>query len=212
MAGRAVVIHDITPLVHAGLAVWPGDVSYERTESLALANGDSIDLSAIRCTVHLGAHVDAPSHYKQGGVGIDARPLERYIGLCQVIRVSVGRGERVLPEHVDVAIEAPRVLFHTSTFPDPDAFNEDFAALSPELVNELHEAGVTLVGIDTPSIDLCHDKALLTHTAVAERDMAILEGIVLDGVPPGRYTLVALPLKLKGADASPVRAILLEET
>ena len=97
-----------------------------------------------------------------------------------------------------------------NTFPDPDHFNEDFAALSPELVATLAEAGVRLIGIDTPSVDLFDDKALLSHTAIAEQDMAILEGVVLDHVPPGSYTLVALPLNLPGVDASPVRAVLLD--
>ena len=80
--------------------------------------------------------------------------------------------------------------------------------ISPELVAMLYQQGVRLIGIDTPSIDPFDDKALLSHNAVAERDMAVLEGIVLEDVPLGEYTLVALPLKLEGCDASPVRAVL----
>src|SRR5262249_10809699 len=108
-------------------------------------------------------------------------------------------------------IRAPRVLIRTGTFLDPDRFDEDFASLSPELVDALADQGAVLVGIDTPSIDLCHDKVLLTHQAVGRRDLAVLEGLLLDGAPPGLYTLVALPLKIAGADASPVRAVLLAE-
>ena len=78
-------------------------------------------------------------------------------------------------------------------------------------MENLASQGVVLVGIDTPSIDLSQDKLLESHQAVARNDMAILEGIVLDGVAPGNYTLIALPLKIEGADASPVRAVLLDE-
>jgi arylformamidase len=100
------------------------------------------------------------------------------------------------------------VLLRTGTFPDPDQWNEDFAALSPELVHALAAQGVRLVGIDTPSVDPMTSKALEAHNAVADHDMAVLEGVVLDAVPPGLYTLVALPLRIEGADASPVRAVL----
>jgi arylformamidase len=201
---------DISPVLSPRIAVWPGDVAFSREVACTIADGANIDLSAIRTTVHVGAHADAPSHYSLGGVGIAERPLERYYGPCEVVHVTVGRGERVRPEHLPGPVRAPRVLFRTGTFPDPDAFNEDFAALSPELVDALADQGVVLIGIDTPSIDPCHDKVLHTHTAVARRDLAVLEGIVLDHVAPGLYTLVALPLRIEGADASPVRAALVE--
>ena len=202
-------IFDISPLIHPGIAVWPGDVSFRREVTCAIAEGANIDLSAITTTVHVGAHTDAPSHYAGDGQTMHERSLAPYLGPCQVVRVEVARGERILPAHVTVDIEAPRVLFHTGSFPDPDHFNEDFCSLSPELVRWLHSAhDVVLVGIDTPSVDPCHSKALETHQALAATDMAVLEGILLDHVTPGQYTLIALPLKLQGADASPVRAIL----
>jgi arylformamidase len=204
-------ILDITPLVSPRIGVWPGDVPYRRDLTCAIADGANIDLSSITTTVHLGAHTDAPSHYAREGKGISERPLDRYLGPCQVVSVPIGRGERIRPEHVAVPITAPRVLLRTGTFPDPERWNSDFASLSPELVHFLADRGVVLVGIDTPSIDLQDDKALLSHTAVAARDLAVLEGIVLDGVPDGAYTLIALPLKLEGADASPVRAVLVVE-
>lgn len=199
---------DISPRVHPGLAVWPGDVPYSRTENLAFSKGHHLDLSSITTSLHLGAHADGPSHYSPEGGGIGGRPLELYVGPCQIIRVQVGRGERIQPAHLRVPVEAERVLFHTGTFPDPTTWNEDFAALSPDLVHHLADRGVRLVGLDTPSVDLCHDKELLAHTAIAERDLAILEGVILDHVQPGVFELMALPLPLEGADASPVRAVL----
>jgi arylformamidase len=101
------------------------------------------------------------------------------------------------------------VLFKTRSFPNPDRWTSDFASLSPELIEKLAGQGVRLVGIDTPSIDPAEDKALESHQAVLRNDMAILEGIVLDDVAEGEYQLVALPLRIAGADASPVRAVLL---
>jgi arylformamidase len=202
---------DISPLVSERIAVWPGDTPFSRSINLAIADGANIDLSNIHTTVHLGAHTDGPNHYVATGEGIAARGLDRYYGPCQVVVVTLARGERIRPAHLDVSIEAERVLFATGSYPDPDRWNEDFCALSAELVHWLADRGVRLVGIDTPSIDLAPDKVLESHSAVASHDMAILEGIVLTDVAPGRYTLIALPLKLEGADASPVRAALLEE-
>jgi len=204
-------IHDISPLVSERIGVWPGDVPLTRQTVQSMAAGDNLDLSAIHTTVHLGAHADAPCHYRAGGAAIHERPLDLFLGPCQVFRVELPRHTRIRPEHLDGPLRAPRVLLRTGTFPDPEDFNTDFAALSVELVEFLAAGGVRLVGIDTPSVDLFEDRALEAHKALGRFDMANLEGLVLEGVDPGLYTLVALPLKLEGADASPVRAVLLEE-
>jgi arylformamidase len=199
---------DISPPLTADIAVWPGDTPFSRAVLCSIAGGANLDLSTITTTVHVGAHTDAPSHYAADAPGIGERSLDLYFGPCQVMRVDVTRGQRVLPADLTGPIRAPRLLLHTGTFPDPNHFNVDFAALSPELVAHVHDAGVVLIGLDTPSVDLCEDRELLSHTAIAERDMAILEGVVLEHVPDGLYTLIALPLHLPGCDASPVRAVL----
>ena len=204
-------IIDISPLVSERLAVWPGDVPFSRSIALDVEKGDNITLSALNTSVHLGAHTDAPNHYAKNSAGIATRPLELYYGPCQIIRVELEQGSRIRPEHIAQPIEAERVLFATGSFPDPEHFNEDFCSLSAELVHHLADKGVRLVGIDTPSVDLCHDKVLESHTAIHEHDMGILEGVVLDGVNEGIYTLIALPLKIENADASPVRAVLIEQ-
>lgn len=204
-------ILDITPTVSPRIGVWPGDVSYTREVAMDVEAGDHITLSAIRSTVHLGAHTDAPNHYAKGGADIASRGLEPYYGSCQVIHVPTERGGRIRPADLPVEITAERVLFRTGSFPDPEAWNDDFAALSAELIEHLAGRGVRLVGIDTPSIDLQEDKELQSHLAVAAHDMSILEGVVLDAVEDGLYTLIALPLKLEAADASPVRAVLIRD-
>ena len=126
------------------------------------------------------------------------------------MRVDIGRGERIRQSHLTAPVQAPRILFRTGTYPNPNQFNPDFASLSPSLIEWLAQEGVRLVGIDTPSIDPAESKDLPSHAMVAAHNLAILEGIVLDHVEDGVYTLIALPLSLMGADASPVRAVLLE--
>jgi arylformamidase len=203
-----VALYDISPLISPSLGVWPGDTPLSREVLLDMRTGDNLTLSTLHATVHLGAHADAPGHYAADGAGIGARALELYLGPCQVLRVNVARCARVTVCDLRVPITAERVLFATGTFPDPQNWNTDFAALDPELADYLHERGVRLIGIDTPSVDLFDSKDLPTHHVILRHDMAILEGLVLGHVPEGVYELIALPLRLDGFDASPVRAVL----
>src|SRR5215212_1960139 len=162
---------DISPLVDAAIHVWPGDTPYVHTVNLDMAGGANITLSDIHTTVHVGAHADAPNHYLAGGEDIASRRLEYYIGPCAVIGVDVAHGARILPRHVDAErITAPRVLFRTGTFRDHHRWNDDFAALSPELVDFLHGRGVILVGIDTPSVGPFQSKELEAHQALDRHD------------------------------------------
>ena len=202
------MIFDISPPISDKTKVWPGDTPPTRAVLCDLRQGANITLSTLRSTVHVGAHADAPSHYGVDGAAIHERSLDLYLGPCEVVRVAAVRGTRVTPDLLPRPIRAERVLIATGTFPDPEAFNEDFAALAPELVEYLHRMGVKLVGIDTPSVDLFASKNLPSHLTFLRYDMAILEGLVLKDVPEGMYELIALPLKLVGYDASPVRAVL----
>lgn len=203
------MIYDITPPITPRLAVWPGDTPPSREVLCDLARGDNITLSTLRATVHLGAHADGPNHYGLDAPAIDQRDIELYLGPCQVTRVAVGHKHRVRKDLLpNLEVKATRFLLATDTFPNPEQFNSDFAAYDPTLIDWLHERGVRLIGIDTPSIDLFDSKDLPSHRTVLRHDMAILEGLVLRDVPDGVYELIALPLKLVGFDASPVRAIL----
>jgi len=174
------VIVDISPLLHNAMAVWPGDEPF-------VCRGNSITT-----TLHAGAHVDAPGHTLANAGDITTWPLDVFVGECSVIHVDAERIESV---HVAGKTLAPRVLFRT---------NRALAYLSLELIDALEN--VVLVGIDTASVD--HPDALDVHRALAAKRIASLEGIVLDGVNEGTYELIALPLKLKDGDASPVRAVL----
>jgi arylformamidase len=200
---------DISPVLRPGIAVFPGDTPFSRNINLSFKSGEHLELSEVRTTLHVGAHTDAPSHYHGDGKTIEQRDLSLYMGPCQVIRTKTK--ERLTPEDLTDEIKAPRILFRTDSFTNPDQWKNDFTALSAELIQYLKKKNVKLVGIDTPSVDPATDKTLESHKAIYESDMAILEGIVLSHVQPGLYQLIALPLRIEGGDASPVRAILLPE-
>lgn len=203
------MIHDISPLITPSLAVFPGDVAFQRKVSMDFAKGDHLSLSAIETTLHLGAHADAPSHYHKEGVSIEHCPLETYFGPCQVIDVSEIEGELTLEKLGPVEISAPRVLFKTNSIQNVNVWQEEFAYLTPEVIDWLAARQVQLIGIDTPSMDHAKSKSLECHQAFYRNRLAILEGLVLRDIPAGLYVLVAFPLKMQGAEASPVRAVLL---
>lgn len=201
--------YDISPKLESKLAVFPGDQPLVRTIGMSFADGHHLDLSAITTTLHIGAHADAPSHYRAGGETIEKRDLSLYIGPCTVLRVNEMPGRRIGLKHISVKDRFfPRVLFATDSFNDVHTWNKDFNSFEPELLNFLADRGVKLVGIDTPSVDPHDSKALEAHQVLAARDLAVLEGLYLKDVPAGEYFLVALPLSIAGGDASPVRAAL----
>ncbi len=209
--GRPPAVVDITPAISPRLGVWPGDTAPTRDVLCDIAKGDTVTLSTLRATVHLGAHADGPNHYGRDGRDISRQSLSHYLGPCHVVLAQVKRGERVAPKDLAPSIEHvhhPRVLIRTGTFPDPEHWNADFAGLSAELVDALAARGVITIGIDTPSVDLQDSKDLPAHQAILKHDIAILEGLVLRDVTAGEYELIALPLPLEGFDASPVRAVL----
>ncbi len=200
---------DISPLINERLAVWPGDVPFKRSTSFDTLKGNHLTLSSIETTVHLGTHTDGLNHYEKTKSGIESADLSKYIGRVQVVEVKLKPKGLITPSDiVDVPITAERVLFKTGSFPNPEKFNEDFVALSKELIAYLSEKNVKLVGIDTPSIDFFESKELVAHHETAKCGMGILEGVVLDKVNPGIYFMSAVPLKIEGADASPVRVLL----
>lgn len=213
---------DVSPLLTPDIAVFPGDTSLRRTVLLRREDGEPITLSTLRATVHLGAHVDAPLHYGTDAPSIDAVPLERLLGACRLVRPDprAARLGRITAGGLADALGSaggevgtrsglpPRVLIATESYPDPSRWTDEFVALDPAAVDYVAALGVRTVGIDTPSVDPASSKDLPAHAAFLRHDMTILEGLVLKDVPEGDYELIALPLRLAGFDASPVRAIL----
>lgn len=202
------MLYDLSPTIRPEIPVWPGDTPFQTRLTWSIADGASVNLSAITTTPHLGSHADAPFHTEARGEGIADLPLDRYLGPCQVVKVPPM--PLIEPRHVDgIDLANPgRILFKTESVRDRRAFPERFTALSPELAALLAEKGALLVGMDTPSVDPFDSKTLDAHHALFRGGVLILEGLVLDGVPEGTYELIALPLKMAGLDASPVRAVL----
>lgn len=201
-------IYDISPPLSERTSVWPGDIPLSRQVQMRLESGDSVTLSSLITTVHIGAHADAPSHYHKDGQTIDQVDLAPYLGPCTVLSCQT-RG-LIRPEDCEPALrlKARRLLFRTLSHPDPERFMPEFTSFSVEAIRAMGEAGVVLIGIDTPSIDPVDSQTLPSHHEILRYDMRNLEGLDLAAVPDGNYELIALPLKLVGFDASPVRAIL----
>jgi arylformamidase len=202
------MLYDISATIRPAIPVWPGDTAFAARLAWSIDAGASVNVTAITTTPHLGSHADAPFHTEPRGVGIADMPIESYLGPCRVIKVPAT--PLIEPRHVEgIDLASPRrVLFRSDSVRDRRSFPERFTALSPELATLLGTRGVLLVGMDTPSVDPFDSKELLAHHALARGGVAILEGLLLDGVPEGIYELIALPLKMEGLDASPVRAVL----
>ncbi len=203
-------ILDISTTLSSALAVWPGDVAFHREVRLSHAQGDDVDLSCIRTSLHAGTHADAPSHMVAGTPTMEAADLEPYFGPCEVIQVALSPRACIQPGHLSGPPRAPRVLFRTDSYPDETRFTETFNALSVELVQVLRNHGCLLVGLDTPSVDPFDSTTFEAHKALLGGGMRCLEGLRLGSVEPGLYELVALPLKVAEGDGSPVRAVLVQ--
>ncbi len=200
---------DLSPPVHAASPVFPGDTAYSQRWAATLGPGCPVNVSAITLSPHVGAHADAPLHYDAHGLAIGDVPLEPYLGRCRVVHV-INRGPLVLWQHLAHALDdlPPRVLVRTYQQMPQQAFDDQLPAFAPATIEALADRGVLLVGIDSASIDPAPSKDLPSHQVIRRRGLRVLENLQLDDVPEGDYELIALPLRLVTADASPVRAIL----
>lgn len=201
-------IWDISPPVQPGSPVFPGDAAFELRWGWTLGDDCPVNVSTLTLSPHTGAHADAPLHYSPDGAAVGALDLLPYLGPCRVIH-AIGCAPLIAWQHLQHALAdlPPRVLVRTCDRA-PTGWDPALAGYAPETVARLADAGVVLIGIDSASIDPAHSKALPSHQVIRQRGLRVLENLVLDDVPEGDYELIALPLKLMTADASPVRAIL----
>lgn len=203
-------LYDISQPVSSAIAVWPGDQPYRLDWTLRQDRGASCNVAALTMSVHTGTHIDAGFHVLADGARAGDLPLEAYLGPAELVD-AVGLDaldERVL-DRFDAGA-ATRVLFRTRVRAAASEFPREFLHPTPQLAQQLVNAGVKLVGTDAPSMDHQESKTLDTHKILVNAGVAILENLALSAVPAGRYTLIALPLKLMEADGSPVRAVLVE--
>ncbi len=200
---------DISPPVHAGSPVFPGDAPYSAVWAARIGPGCPVNVSTLNLSPHTGAHADAPLHYDDAGASAGEVDLLPYLGPCRVVH-AIGCGLLVRWHHIAHALQGlpPRVLVRTYARAPVDHWDAQLPAYAPDTIEHLADLGVLLVGIDSASVDPADSKALHSHQVLRRRGLRVLENLVLDDVPEGDYELIALPLKLMGVCASPVRAVL----
>lgn len=204
--------YDATLPITSTMPTWPGDPAVKLLPKSHLSRDQShtVRLTAIEMGSHTGTHIDAPYHFVEGGKRLHEIPLDRLIGKATVFEIggvrSIGRREleRLRWDGVE------RVLFKTenSKHWQDGKFYTEFVYLEPDGAQFLVEHGVRLVGIDYLSIDKFMSEKHPTHFVLLSKDIVILEGVNLNSVPAGEYTLFALPLNLQDTDGAPTRVIL----
>jgi arylformamidase len=200
---------DISPSLRVGMGVFPGDAVFQTARTFTIGPGCPVNVAEIAMSTHCGAHADAPLHYDAQGASIDQLDLADFIGPARVIDA---RGANSLCgfDEISDALEGapPRLLFRLMDRLDPMVWPAGFRTLAPETVERLALGGTRLIGVDVPSVDPETSKDLPSHMVCRVHDLRIIENLVLADVVPGDYELIALPLKLAGLDAAPVRAVL----
>ena len=201
---------DISIAVGPTTPEWPGDTPFSCGWTWRIAEGASVNLSALTMSPHVGTHADAPLHVADGWAPSDELPLEPFVGPAVVCSVDPALAAveiadlRSLPR--DRAVE--RILLRTGCSIADGRFPTAWPALTPAAVTALVERGLVLLGVDAPSVDARDSKTLEVHRALFAGGAFNLENLDLRNVADGEYELTALPLKLRALDAAPVRALL----
>ncbi|HEY7472380.1 MAG TPA: cyclase family protein [Gemmatimonadota bacterium] len=203
---------DVSRPVRDETAVWPGDPPWRYRLASAIARGDVVNVGEVSGTTHAGTHADAPYHVDDGGASIEMLDLDAFVGPAIVVDVAAGDGD-IDREEIEAGLASAgsgmpeRLLLRTGC--DWSAgFPVRCRGIAPRAAAWFAERGLRLIGTDAPSVDAFESKTLDAHRALAVAGVATLESLALAGIAPGRYELVALPLRWVGADAAPVRAAL----
>lgn len=211
-------LYDISVTVNRNTPEWPGDTAFSSQWSTTIAGGDSVNVSAMTSSAHVGTHADAPLHVRDGWPGSHELPLDAFHGRAIVIDMTGADGEITL-EHLaanfsgDLAeriTRAPRLLLKTGRTVAAGQFPDEWPTLSEDCARALLGYGARLLGVDCPSVDSRESKSLPVHHMLFSGNACLLENLDLRRVPAGDYELLAFPLKLMGMDAAPVRAVLRE--
>ena len=202
---------DISRELSPTIAVWPGDQPFERDWISSISEGEAANVGRMRLSLHAGTHADAPFHFQPDSATIDQLDLSIFVG--EALLVDAGNVASIGANSIRVGDDLPpRLLFRTSQSRRPDDYIDPrFPHVEPELARVLADRGVILIGTDSPSVDPFESEEMTAHHALANHGIHILENLQLSGIEPGRYLLVAAPLKLAGMDGSPVRAILIRQ-
>lgn len=207
---------DISVPINSDLPVWPGSQNIEIKQSLSIKNSDIANESSINMNLHTGTHVDAPSHFINNGLSIDQIPITKFIGPAYV--ASIKNTETITKDILNnssIPKDTKRLLIQTDNtelwVSRNTKFYEDYIALSLCAANWIVDKGIELVGIDYLSIQKYNDSPQ-THIELLSNNIVILEGLNLSNVTEGWYDLICLPLKLEKIEASPARALLIDNS
>jgi len=206
------VIRDISIALREGTPEWPGDTPYACRWASQIAKGESVNVSAVIGSPHVGTHADAPLHVRDGWPGSHELPLDAFLGPAAVVDVSALSG--VIEAEAlafDPSVQGERLLLRTGRTIAGGQFPADWPTLSEACVRALLGKGLRLLGVDAPSVDPRESKTLPVHHMLFSGNAYILENLDLRRVPQGTYELIALPLKLMALDAAPVRAVLRDD-
>jgi len=206
-------IFDISRTLTQGMPVWPGDPDLTLRRVLRIEDGEPSNVTAITMGTHTGTHIDAPLHVESSGKDAAGIPAHCFVGPARVVQVHADKCIRATDLYRLDWVGVERVLFRTSCSSlAEDCFDPNFVYLAEDASEFLAEKGILLVGTDAPSVDAFDSRELPSHQILIRNGIVILEGVRLGGVLPGDYFLACLPLKIAGADGSPVRAVLWSKT
>lgn len=214
MSGNPITIYDISVTLGEESFPFPGDPPFCKEMLLSMKNGEPCDVSRLSISAHTGAHIDTPSHFIPGANTLDDYQAGNFILPTRVIPIA--DKQSIKAEHLRNLDINPgyALLFRTDNSETGrcrcGVFSEHFVHLTPEAAAVCVDKKAGLVGLDYISIEKYDDESFPVHRKLLGNGILILEGIDLKNVPPGCYTLICLPLKIKGGEASPVRAVLLE--
>lgn len=197
-------IYDITRPLAPGSIVYPGD----RAPGFSQENYGNYLVTDIRISSHSGTHIDAPSHYLEQGAGVDEIPLSHLMGWCTVADLTSVKGE-IAPGDLEGKTGRTRKLLLKTSFSEQTEFVEDYPSIGEEAAELLVAAGIHCIGTDAPSIEKFNCSGSV-HRRLLSAGTVIIEMLDLWRIPEGEYWMIALPLRLRGLDGSPCRALLFE--
>src|SRR5699024_2075771 len=195
----------ITQTLDERIASWPEDTPFNYSLPVTKAKSGSVNIGKIETSTHIGTHIDAPFHFDDDGIKVDELNIDRYIGDAAVIEV-MDKKEITAEDLKASDISGTILLIKTKGEADREYFPPEVPVLSKGAVDYIAQIGIKLFGVDVLSVDDIDSKTLDIHHKLHQNDIMIIENVVLEDVRPGLYDFIALPLKIKDADGSPVRA------